>query len=185
MSLDDLKQLKALPDRGWRVVAGFAGLALALPLGGCIQPLYGSLPKGGTLEAELQAIQVEPINDRMGHYLHDDLIFAFNGTGTHVPPKYKLIVTITEQVQTPLIDTVTGLASAANVTAFANFRLEPAAGGAILYKDTATVFLSYDRTTQRFADVRAAREAEITEAQRLADEIQVLVATAISKRNGV
>jgi len=185
MSLDDLKQLKALSDRRWRVLAGFAGLALALPLGGCIQPLYGSLPKGGTLEAELQAIQVEPINDRTGHYLHDDLIFAFNGTGSHVPPKYKLIVKLTEQVQTPLIDTVTGLASAANVTIVADFQLQPAAGGAILYKDRATVFASYDRTTQRYSDVRAARSTEINEAQRLADEIQVLVATAISKRNGV
>jgi len=181
MSSDDLKQQKVRRA----VRAGLLGLVLALPLAGCIQPLYGSLPNGSTMQAELQAIQVEPINDRAGHYLRDKLIFAFNGTGTHVPPKYKLIISLTEQVQTPLIDTVTGFASAANVTMIADFRLEPAAGGAILYKDKATVFMSYDRTIQRYADVRASRDAEIRNAERLAEEIHMLVATALAKRNGV
>jgi len=181
MSSDDLK-----PQKVRRAVrTGLLGLVLALPLAGCFQPLYAPLPNGTSLDAEMKAIEIAPINDRTGHYLRDKLIFAFNGTGTHVPPKYKLIVSLTEQVQTPLTDTVTGFANGANVTVVADFRLEPSAGGVILYKDKATVFMSYDRTIQRYSDVRAARDAEIRDAERLAEQIHTLVATALAKRNGV
>ena len=33
---------------------------------------------------QLAAIKVEPIPERVGHYLGNELIFAFNGTGSEV-----------------------------------------------------------------------------------------------------
>ena len=56
-------------------------------------------------QADLAAIAVDPIPDRLGHYLGDDLIYALNGTGSHVTPKYRLTVTLAERVQTPLVNT--------------------------------------------------------------------------------
>ena len=102
-------------------------LAAALLLGGCFQPMYGSL--NGQLQGELQAIAVDPIPDRLGHYLGNELIFAFNGTGSTVTPKYRLLVTVAERVQTPLIDTFSSRATAATVFVDANYQLLPAAGG--------------------------------------------------------
>jgi LPS-assembly lipoprotein len=163
----------------------FGLLLLSLPLAGCIQPLYGSLASGGgSVAAELQAIEVEPIKDRLGHYLENELIFGFNGTGSRVPPRYRLFITLAEGSQSPLIDTVTGIASAANVTVTAAFHLEPAGGGPTVYAGSATVVASYDRTTQRFASVRAARDAEIRDAERLADEIRTRIAAVMATRVG-
>lgn len=160
-----------------RVIWGLSLFLLAAPLTGCIQPLYGPAAVGGSsVQAEMQAIAVEPIPDRLGHYLENELVFALNGTGSHVPPRYKLFVTVSEGTQVPLIDTVTGQASAANVLVTASFRLEPSAGGPPIFKGTETVVASYDRTTERFASVRAARDAEIRNAERLADQLRTRVA---------
>ena len=160
----------------------FAALLMSLALSGCIQPLYGPLSAGGDVAGELQAIAVEPIPNRLGHYLGNELIFGFNGTGSQVPPKYRLIVTVTENVQTPLIDTVSGYPSAANVVVNADYRLMPVGGTEPVTKGYATVVASYDRTNQRFANLRAARDAEIRDAKTLADQIRTRVAAAIAAR---
>ncbi len=113
-------------------------MVATLALAGCFQPLYGPLSAGGSDTAgELQAIAIEPIPDRVGHYLGDDLVFALNGTGSHVPPKYRLFVTLRETSTTPLIDTVSGIASAATVNLNADYRLVPVAGGEPITKGTA------------------------------------------------
>jgi LPS-assembly lipoprotein len=160
----------------------FAALLMGLALCGCIQPLYGPLSAGGDVAGELQAIAVEPIPNRLGHYLGDDLIFGFNGTGSRVPPKYRLIVTVTENVETPLLDTVSGYPSAANVVVNADYRLMPVGGTEPVTKGQATVVASYDRTSQRFSNLRAARDAEIRDAKTLADQIRIRVAAAIAAR---
>ncbi|MGH6849769.1 MAG: LPS assembly lipoprotein LptE, partial [Methylocella sp.] len=151
----------------------FAMLLMGLALSGCIQPLYGPLSAGGDVASELQAIAVDPIPNRLGHYLGDELIFGLNGTGSKVPPKYRLIVTVTENVQTPLLDTVSGYPSAANVVVNADYRLMPVGGTEPVTKGQAAVAASYDRTSQRFSNLRAARDAEIRDAKRLADQIRI------------
>ncbi len=162
-----------------------AALVAALMLGGCLQPLYGPLSVGGgDVAAELRAIAIEPIPDRIGHYLGDDLIFDLNGTGSHDTPKYRLFVTLRESVQTPIIDTVTGLQSAATVVLNADYRLEPYGGGTPVTKGTAIVIASYDRNSQRFANIRAARDAEIRDAKQLSDQIRLRLAAALSKTDG-
>jgi len=167
---------------GWALPRIFAALLMGLTPSGCIQPLYGPLSAGGDVAGEMQAIAVEPIPNRLGHYLGNELIFGFNGTGSQVPPKYRLIVTVTEYVQTPLLDTVSGYPSAANVVVNADYRLMPVGGSEPVTKGQATVVASYDRTSQRFANLRAARDAEIRDAKRLADQIRIRVAAAIAAR---
>ena len=156
-------------------------LLAALPLAGCFQPLYGNFAEGGPgLQNELQAIAIEPIADRIGHYLGDDLVFDLNGTGSHVNPKYRLFVTLNEGVQTPLIDTVSGRASSATVVINANYRLITADTGLPLTRGTAFVFKSYDRTSNRFANIRAARDAEIHDAKQLSDQLRIRLAAFLA-----
>ena len=159
-----------------------AAFLVGLALSGCIQPLYGPLSAGRDVAGELQAIAVEPIPNRLGHYLGNELIFGFNGTGSQVPPKYRLIVTVTENVQSPLLDTVSGYPTAANVVVSAAYRLIPTGGGEPIAKGQATAVASYDRTSQRFSNLRAARDAEIRDAKTLADQIRTRVAAAIAAR---
>ena len=41
---------------------------------------------------------------------------------------------------------------------------------------------SYDRTSQRFANIRAARDAEIRDAKALADQIRTRIMAALAAR---
>ena len=153
-------------------------MAAPLALGGCLQPMYGQFSAGGAgLDDQLKLIAIEPIPDRIGHYLGDDLIFELNGSGSHPTPRYRLFVSLDESVQTPLIDTVTGLQSAATIVINANYRLERIDTGADLTHGKSFVLKSYDRTSERFANIRAARDAEIQNAQQLADELRIRIAS--------
>lgn len=165
-----------------RTLLAFAVVA-TLPLAGCLRPEYGQFAEGGPgLQNDLQAIAIEPIPERIGHYLGDDLVRAFNGTGSHPLPKYRLFVSLSEGVQTPILDTVSGINTAATLVVNANYRLEDFATGLPVTKGTAFVFKSYDRTSQRFADVRAARDAEIRDAEQLADLLRLRISAALSER---
>ena len=156
---------------------------MTLALGGCLQPMYGQFAEGGPgLQSELQGIAIEPIPDRLGHYLGDDLVLALNGTGSHPTPRYRLFVTLNESVQTPLIDTVSGRASAATVVVNADYKLEDFVTGLPVAKGSAFVFKSYDRTSQRFSNIRAARDAEIQDAKELSEQLRLRLAAALSER---
>ena len=156
-------------------------VASALALGGCLQPMYGRFSEGGqNLQGELQTIAIEPIPDRIGHYLGDDLIFDLNGTGSHVPPKYRLTVALTETSQSPLIDTVSGLATSSSVIVNADYKLTRVGTGLPVTSGHAFVFKSYDRNSERFGNIRAARDAEIQDAKALSDQLRLRLAAALS-----
>jgi len=157
-----------------------ASLAAALALGGCFHPLYGTLADGGAgVQSELEAIAVDPIPDRIGHYLGDELIFRLNGTANQITPKYHLLVTTSEGTSTALVDTLEASATAATLTTTATYRLMPAAGGAPIAYGTVTSTASYDRFQQRYTNIRASKNAEIRNAGVLADLIKTRLAAAL------
>ncbi|MCX8253314.1 hypothetical protein RHAL1_03833 [Beijerinckiaceae bacterium RH AL1] len=166
-----------------RLKTGLQGLVLAavLALGGCLQPMYGQLSEGGKdLQGDLQAIAIEPIPDRIGHYLGDDLIFDLNGTGSHVEPKYRLYVTLSETSQTPLLDTVTGIATSSTIVINGDYRLVKVGTAEQVTAGHVFVFKSYDRNSDRYGNVRAARDAEIQDAKQISDQIRIRLAAALS-----
>jgi hypothetical protein len=64
-----------------------AVISMALCLSACeVRPLYGPTTMGIPLADELKAIEITPIPDRIGHYVRNELIFAFNGTGSETTP---------------------------------------------------------------------------------------------------
>ncbi len=169
-------------ERGARRLAAAAALASALALSACIEPMYGPLSSNAGLAEDLKAIEVMPIPDRMGHYLRNELIFGFNGTGEDVPARYRLTVKIKERVQTPILDTVTGRATSATIISEADYALVSLPGEVELAKGRATAIAGYDRFSARFANVRAARDAEIRDAKVLAEDIRNRVAMAMAAR---
>jgi LPS-assembly lipoprotein len=157
-----------------------ASLAAALALGGCFHPLYGTVANGGAgIQSELEAIVVDPIPDRIGHYLGNDLIFALNGTGDPITPKYHLLVTTSQGTSAAIIDTLAATATSATLTTNANYRLIPAGGGGEITSGTVTSTASYDRFQDRYTNIRAARNAEIRNAEVLADLIKTRLAAAL------
>ena len=68
------------------------------------------------------------------------------------------------------------------MTGDANYSLVKVDGGAEVVKGVASVAAAYDRTTQRYADLRAARDAEIRIARTLSSEISLRLASALAAK---
>jgi LPS-assembly lipoprotein len=156
-----------------------AALALAGTLAGCFQPLYSEAAHPGLVE-DLRAIEVLPIRDRIGHYLADNLTTDLNGTGQTPTPKYRLFVTVSIGTSTPTVNSLTNVATSATVTADARFTLNKPGGGAQVLTGVASANASYDRSQQRYNDLRAARDAEIRLARSLSQEISLRLAALLA-----
>jgi len=166
-----------------KVLAVAAALLLAGALSGCFQPLYSEAAHPGLVD-DLRGIEVAPIPNRVGHYLGENLIADLNGTGqTASPPKYRLTVTVSLGTQTPTVNSEINVASSATVTGEATYTLTKVDGGKEVLKGTANAAAAYDRTTQRYADLRAARDAEIRIARALSSEISQRLASALAARS--
>jgi LPS-assembly lipoprotein len=155
--------------------------AVSLALAGCFQPMYGP-GLGKDVRGELQAIAVEPVQGRLGHYLTEELRFLFNGTGDSPAPRYRLVVTFTQSGQTSLVDTVTGRATSNSLSVRANYKLLPAAGGSPVTEGYVISLADYDRGSNRYANLRAARDAEIRNSKARADQIRTRIASTLASR---
>ena len=165
-----------------KVFASAGALLLAAALSGCFQPLYGEAAHPGLVE-DLRAIDVAPIPNRVGHYLAEDLIADLNGAGqTGSPPKYRLVVTVSLGTQTPTVNSEINVATSATMTGDASYTLVKVDGGAEVLKGVANVAAAYDRTAQRYPDLRAARDAEIRIARALSSQISLRLATALASK---
>jgi LPS-assembly lipoprotein len=162
-----------------RGLSVLAALALAAGLAGCFQPLYGEASHPGLVE-DLRAIEVAPIKDRIGHYLADNLITDLNGTGQTSTPKYKLTVTVSTGTSTPTVSSLTNVATSATMVGEAKYTLNKVEGGAQVLTGVATANASYDRSQQRYNDMRAQRDAEIRLARALSSEISLRLAAELA-----
>ena len=162
-----------------RGLGAVAALALALGLASCFQPLYSEAAHPGLAE-DVRAIQVAPIKDRIGHYLADNLMTDLNGTGQTPTPKYKLTVTVSTASSTPTVSSLTNVATSATVTGEARYTLNKVEGGAQVLTGVATANASYDRSQQRYNDMRAQRDAEIRLARALSSEISLRLAAELA-----
>ena len=165
-------------SRGLNVLVAFA---LAGALSGCFQPLYSEAAHPGLVE-DLRAIEVEPIKDRIGHYLLDNLITDLNGTGQTPPPKYRLTVTVSTASSTPTVNALTNVATSATMTAQAKYTLNKIEGGAQVLTGVANANATYDRSQQRYSDLRAARDAEIRLARSLSQDISLRLAAQLAAK---
>jgi LPS-assembly lipoprotein len=151
-------------------------LALSFALAGCFRPLYGPTASGEKLQDVLAAIEVEKITspagqERIGHYVRSELIFDLDGSGQPKPKRYRLALDVAETIQPVSVDTITGRADQAMLNGTVKFSLVDM-GGNTVFAGTARANASYQRDQQRFASVRAARDADIRVAKQLADDIK-------------
>jgi LPS-assembly lipoprotein len=172
--------------RGSRFVATAAVLAAALLLGGCFRPLYGPTASGVTVQDQLAAVDVvitpRASQERLIHYVENELNFDLNGSGTAPTKQYRLEMTLTEQLVTSSVNQTTGQAVAAILTIIADYKLVSSTTGATLISGQARASAGYDRTPQRFQDVRAARDALIRASKVLAEQLKTKLAAHFASR---
>jgi len=164
-----------------------AALALAGGLSACFRPLYGPTASGTPLPAVLAAIEVDqvavpPSFERFSHYLRSELVYNLNGSGGPANKRYKLTLAFASRLDTPIVDTATGRAQSATLVGDVSYTLASLDGSKTITTGKVQSSASYDRNVQRFATVRAARDAEIRLARELADQIRTQLAVAVSSR---
>jgi LPS-assembly lipoprotein len=156
---------------------------LPLALAGCFRPLYGPSAAGAPVQDVLATISVAPAGDRIGHYLVEELRFnLLNGRQEPVQPAYRLTLDLREQVSSAIVSSESGRASNATVTVTVNYALKKFGTDEQVLTGLAVGSASYDRSVQRFASVRAARDAEIRVARLLADQIRTRLAADLAYR---
>jgi LPS-assembly lipoprotein len=170
----------SLLDRFLRVLA-IGGLAFGLSA--CLRPLNGPTASGALLPDVLAAIEVEPITsptnqERITHYLRSELVFDLDGSGQPRPKRYKLTISVAESVTAPIVDAVSGRAAAATLIANASYSLT-SLDGRVITTGVASGSASYDRYIQRFANIRASRDAEIRLARLLAEQIKTRLSAVL------
>ena len=173
------------PARGEVKVLRLAAAALvAIGVSACFRPLYGPTASGVPLQETFASIQVEPVNapvgqERLTHFLRSELVFDLDGSGQPRQKQYKLAIGVEQNVVTPIVDSVSGRAQSANLNAQASYKLTTLDGSRTLASGTASASASYERFIQRFANVRAARDAEMRVAKLLSEQIKTRLAGAL------
>jgi len=165
-----------------RLIRSGLVIILSLILAGCMRPLYGSV-NGETVKATLSSIEVNPIADVAGHYLREELLFNLNDDSVpeEKPSNYNLSVTLAESNQSVAIDSTGNGADAAFVSIRARYTLTDMSGKT-LHQGTSVASGSVDRLSQRFAAVRAFREAKIRIVKSLAGQIETDLAAYFVSR---
>lgn len=157
-------------------------MVLATGLGGCIfQPMYAQTPLFGTgpsLRDSLRDVEVAEISGRIGSQIRNDLIFELTGgAGNPVGAPYRLTLVANVSSFNPIIDAASGRAEAESISFDVTYKLQDVAKDRTVLTEKALARISIDRSQQRFARVRAVRDAENRAAKVVAEQIRSRLAS--------
>lgn len=154
-----------------------AALAL-LPLAACgFHPLYGRTATGTGIAGSLSQIYVEPIPERVGYQLRNDLLDLFNATGRADDAAYRLKLTLNEEEQAVALQTNTNI-TRYNYTLKAHYELIPKGSTDVAKSGDVTTLTAYNvaAAPYLYATVAAERDAKDRAANDLAERIRIAVA---------
>ncbi|MBL6959299.1 MAG: hypothetical protein ISR52_09985, partial [Rhodospirillales bacterium] len=155
-------------------------LSLSLVSGCGFRPLHGT-QLGATATAELAAIEIKPIADRLGQQLHNNLIDMLTPRGHPQEPRYILTVSVTSSVQ-GLAVRKSALATRANVRLAATFSLRRKGTAEPLMGGTSLIVSSYNVIDSDFASLKAEEGVKKRGVEQLADDIRTKLAVYFSQR---
>jgi LPS-assembly lipoprotein len=164
------------PSQPRRLLALSAVLGAAALAGGCLQPLYAENTRsvtGGSIKDTLKEVEVPEIKGLIGHYLRNELVFELDGGGEPDRTKrLKFDTRIAEAIEVVTVDYANGRADSAILVATATWTVTEVGSGKVVSSGMNVVRAPYERSSQRFAAVRAARDAQIRAAKNLATLIR-------------
>jgi LPS-assembly lipoprotein len=163
-----------------------AAMLLAAAAGGCFQPLYGdrSLTGGPSVRDAMRDVEVAAIDGRVGQEVRNDLIFELTGgEGNPVGAPYRVTMTVSISTFYPVIDLAAGRPSAETVSLDVLYRVEDVANKKTVLNERALARVTIDRSQQRFARVRAIRDAENRAAKVAAEQMRSRIAAFLLTRS--
>lgn len=164
-----------------RTVLGALGVG-ALVLGGCqVSPLYGdqSPATGGrsATASVLSTISIDAPADRTTQLVRNELFFGLDSGSS--APQYRLALRASSGAQTLGVGP-TGAAFARTVRVTASYQLFPLGADRPIAENTVISTASYNSVDQRFANQRAAIDAEARAARDVARVIEAQLAAAFA-----
>ncbi|HET6522610.1 MAG TPA: LPS assembly lipoprotein LptE [Geminicoccaceae bacterium] len=154
-------------------------LTAAAGLGGCgCRPIYGRDPEMAAagapgdrpVRAEMAAVRVVGLNDRLGQALYNDLLDELNPAGIEVSPRYDLVVRTSRGTQALAIQ-LDNQITRYNLTLAAAFQLRRRADNRPLYRSTVRRVASYNVRREPFATLIAEQDAERRAAREVSEDI--------------
>ena len=167
---------------GMLAVAVTAGLAA-----GCtsVQPLYGSIDgkPNGVLTA-LRQVDVEVAKSRLSQVIRNELVFGlYGGAGSpDAKPVYKLSVRVNDSNVPVGVEKFVDLPAAYLEQLNASFTLVETATQKTVLTGTSFANAAYDFSNQRFANVRAQRDAQNRAGTVIADDIRTKLAAYFAEK---
>lgn len=163
---------------GWGVAAA---VILLLCLGACgFQPLYGTRD-GGSAAGDLAEIKVNPIADRIGQQLRNELLDRLNPRGPAPRQLYALDIRVSE-ARTELDLRRDATSTFAKVDLTADFRLIELATGKVVLAGQSKFASSYNLLRQTFANISAAEDARARGVREISDDLRLRLADFMATR---
>jgi LPS-assembly lipoprotein len=190
----------SLPDRfqpgsrAGRLLLSVCVLGMALIAGGCqVMPRYSTPSPTVTgsvndnIRSKLASISINQPGDRVTQEVRNNLIFLFGGgAGEPTSPVYSLQLGISSRdLSLLLVQNATndksGQPTAGSMRMTGNYTLTRLSDGKVVGNGTRIVTADYDAPRQRYAVLRAQRDANIRAAREVAEAINLSIAQDLSK----
>jgi LPS-assembly lipoprotein len=163
-------------------------VALAAPVAGCFQPLYGehTLAGGPGLSQRLRSVDVEPIpapngtpEARVAVEVRNALIFDMTGGSGTISPTHRLKIQLKSIRQQVIVDIATARPDVEQYGIDATYTLTELATGKPVVGGQTFARVSFDNPgqQQRFARVRGLRDAENRAAKVISENIRSRLAS--------
>ena len=145
------------------------------------QPLYGS--KGSAnIVTDFSDVRVEPIKDRIGQLLSNELKHLLNPLRTPINPKYSLITTLTQSTRSLAVKK-TALATRANLLINSSYRLVDIQSRETLTSVTNSITVSYNIYSSQYATLSAEKDAIKRATKELAQDIRLQIGIFFKSHN--
>jgi LPS-assembly lipoprotein len=151
-------------------------LLTALALAACgFHPLYGN--GGSAVGPTLSTIYVEPISDRVGYELRNDLFDLLNFSGSPETSQYRLKLSLQEREDAVVLQANTSI-TRYNYTLTAHYELTPKGTTDVAKSGDLTAFAAYNVAAAPFlyATVTAQRDAHNRAANDIAERLRTQLA---------
>lgn len=161
-------------------------LAAALAVSACgFEPLYDrpAAPSAEGPQAQMAAVRIAPMPDRIGQQMHNFLRDRLNPFGQPADPAYLLTVGLSESIE-ELGVRKDETATRANLTVYATFELRDAASGKQLFQGRQSSINSYNILDNQFATIFSERDARERGLRELSDAISTRLGVYFARTGG-
>ncbi len=179
-----------LPDVSHRrraILVGLVAVGCAGLISGCtsVQPLYGSIDgKPNGVQAHMRQVDLDVAKSRLSQVIRNELVFGmYGGEGSPDPkPVYRLSVRVNDSNVPVGIEKFVDLPAAYLEQLNASFTLVEIATQKTVLTGTSFANAAYDFSNQRFANIRAQRDAQNRAGAVIADDIHTKLAAYFAEK---